>query len=291
MSAGASKRARTMDYTPSQAGYNPAARHHAGLQLQGKRSMFRPCIDLHQGQVKQIVGGTLKDSGPGPDTNFVASHGADHFAAMYRKDNLTGGHVIKLGPGNDEAAKAALKAWPDGLHVGGGINASNAQEWLGHGAEKLIVTSWLFSDAVFSEERCRQLAALVGKDRLVFDLSCRRRRDKDGWFVAINRWQDTTDLEVSKETLARLSDYCSEFLIHAADVEGLCKGIDEDLVARLGEWSPIPCTYAGGGRDISDLALVDRLSKGRVGLTFGSALDLFGGDGVKYTDCVAWNSA
>jgi len=254
-----------------------------------KRSQFRPCIDLHGGKVKQIVGGTLKDSGPGPDTNFVASDGPAHFAGLYKKDSLTGGHVIKLGPGNEEAAKEAVESWPDGLHIGGGINLDNAAGWLEAGAQKVIVTSWLFPGSVFSEDRCRQLSEKVGRDRLVIDLSCRSRRDKEGWFVAINRWQDTTDLEVSQETIASLEKYCSEFLIHAADVEGLCQGIDQALVTKLGEWCSVGCTYAGGGKDISDLALVDTLSNGKVDLTFGSALDLFGGSGVKYADCVAWN--
>lgn len=197
--------------------------------------------------------------------------------------------VPPTGPGNEEAAKEAVAAWPDGLHIGGGINVDNAGEWLALGAQKVIVTSWLFPGSVFSEERCKLLSETVGRDRLVIDLSCRRRRDKEGWFVTINRWQDTTDLEVNQETIASLEKYCSEFLIHAADVEGLCQGIDKALVTSLGQWCTVDCTYAGGGKDISDLALVDDLSSGKVGLTFGSALDIFGGSGVKYTDCVDWN--
>eukprot|EP00038_Savillea_parva_P000362 m.95754 g.95754 ORF g.95754 m.95754 type:complete len:283 (+) comp10121_c0_seq3:308-1156(+) len=253
-------------------------------------TVFRPCIDLHNGQVKQIVGGSLRDEGPGPTTNFVADQSAADFAAMYRKDGLTGGHVIKLGKGNDEAARAALAAWPNGLHIGGGITTENARTWIDAGAEKIIVTSFLFdADGVFSEERCRELVSLVGRERLVLDLSCRRRPDRAGWFVTINRWQTTTDLELTKETLERLATYASEFLVHAADVEGLCQGIDEELVRRLGEWSPIPCTYAGGAKTLEDLTLVDTLSGGRVDLTFGSALDVFGGKGVCYADCVAHN--
>lgn len=91
------------------------------------------------------------------------------------------------------------------------------------------------------------------------------------------------------ETLDRLSAYCSEFLIHAADVEGLCHGIDEDLVKALGEWATIPVTYAGGAYSIRDLKTVEELSGERVDLTYGSALDIFGGDKVKFEDCVGWN--
>lgn len=91
------------------------------------------------------------------------------------------------------------------------------------------------------------------------------------------------------ETLDELSEYCSEFLIHAADVEGLCRGIDESLVEALGKWVTIPCTYAGGAKSVDDLELVKQLSGGKVDLTYGSALDIFGGDKVKFDDCVAWN--
>ena len=249
---------------------------------------FRPCIDLHAGQVKQIVGGSLQDSGQGLRTNFVAEHPPAYFAARYRADGLTGGHVIKLGPGNDEAARAALAAWPHGLHVGGGITDANAAEWLAACAEKVIVTSWLFPDGHFDRERLRTLSAAIGRDRLVVDLSC--RGSAGTWFIASDRWQRITDVRIEAEFLNEVAAHCSEFLIHAADVEGLCQGIDEDLVSALGKWSPIPCVYAGGGRTVADLELVERLSAGRVDLTFGSALDIFGGSGVRYNECVAWNA-
>ena len=250
---------------------------------------FRPCIDLHEGQVKQIVGGTLRDDGAGPTTNFVSPHGADYFAARYRADGLSGGHVIKLGPGNDDAARAALAAWPDGLHLGGGISADNAGQWIAAGAQKVIVTSWLFPEGHFAPERVAALVQAVGRERIVIDLSCRRR---DGaWLVAIDRWQRLTEFAVDAANLALLASSCSEFLIHAADVEGLCRGIDDELVVHLGRHSPIPCVYAGGGKTIGDLMNVDRLSQGRVDLTYGSALDLFGGHLVRYSDCVAWNHA
>ena len=252
-------------------------------------SLFRPCIDLHDGRVKQIVGGTLNDSGADLQTNFVAEQPAEFFAAKYRTDGLTGGHVIKLGPGNDDAARAALAAWPDGLHLGGGISADNAHSWIAAGAQKLIVTSWLFPAGVFAPERVAALVAAVGRERLVIDLSCRRREGR--WLVAIDRWQRLTDFAIDAAHLDLLATSCSEFLIHAADVEGLCRGIDGELVEFLGRHSPIPCVYAGGGKDIQDLLTVDSLSGGRVDLTFGSALDLFGGSQVRYADCVAWNRA
>jgi len=254
-----------------------------------RKSVFRPCIDLHEGQVKQIVGGTLSDHDTaGLKINFVASQSSGDFARLYKANGLEGGHVIKLGPRNDAAAKEALAAWPGGLQIGGGINDKNAEEWLNAGASKVIVTSYLFPNAKFSFDRLRSISSIVGKDRLVVDVSCRRKRDK--WLVAMNKWQDITDMEVCEESLDLLSGYCSEFLIHAADVEGLCQGIDEDLVTKLGEWTRIPTTYAGGARDISDLDLVERLSNGRVDLTYGSSLDIFGGTLVKFQDLVTRNA-
>ncbi|KAG9317296.1 hypothetical protein JVU11DRAFT_1493 [Chiua virens] len=236
-----------------------------------RRSKFRPCIDLHDGKVKQIVGGTLSDDHPGRlKTNFVGSQPAAHFARLYKEHDLQGGHIIKLGPSNDDAAREALEMWPGGLQIGGGITAANAKEWTDAGASKIIVTSYLFPGAKFSRERLDSVSKAVGRERLVVDVSCRRRGDK--WFVAMNKWQDITDMEVCKESLDILSEYCSEFLIHAADVEGLCQGIDEELVQKLGEWVRIPTTYAGGAKHVSDLALVDSLSGGNVDLTYGSSL-------------------
>ena len=220
---------------------------------------FRPCIDLHNGRVKQIVGGSLSKDGQGLKTNFETDRPAGYYAAIYQKDNLQGGHVIKLGAGNDLAARQALAAYPGGLQVGGGINPENAAEWLSAGASHVIVTSWLFdSDGAFLPERLDQLVAEVGKERLVIDLSC--RGEADGWVVAMNRWQDPTDLYVDTATIVELANYCSEFLVHAADVEGKCEGVDERLVEFLGVHCPIPVTYAGGARSFEDLATVDRLS-------------------------------
>jgi phosphoribosylformimino-5-aminoimidazole carboxamide ribotide isomerase len=248
---------------------------------------FRPCIDLHDGRVKQIVGGSLRDDDQGLQTNFVSDRDAAWFASRYRDDGLRGAHVIMLGSGNEAAASAALAAWPGGLQLGGGIDADNAQRWLDAGAGQVIVTSWLFPQGRLDRERLARLSAKVGRQRLVIDLSCRRR--DDGWFVATRRWQDISEVALDAALFAGLAEHCCEFLVHAADVEGLCRGIDHELVSALADWSPLPCTYAGGGRSLEDLAEVEGLSGGRIDLTFGSALDLFGGSGVRYDDCLSWN--
>jgi phosphoribosylformimino-5-aminoimidazole carboxamide ribotide isomerase len=247
--------------------------------------MFRPCIDLHEGQVKQIVGGTLGEAGL--RTNFVSDQSAAHFAILYRRDHLQGGHVIMLGPGNDTAARAALAAYPGGLHIGGGINLANARTWLDAGASHVIVTSWVFREGRVDWTRLDELVKAIGQEKLVLDLSCRQRAGK--YFVVTDRWQKFTELEVDGATLQKFSGYCAEFLIHAVDVEGLCRGIDRVLVTKLGEWTSIPTTYAGGANSLADLEEVTRLSRGKVDLTIGSALDIFGGHGVKYADCVAFN--
>lgn len=251
-------------------------------------TQFRPCIDLHHGQVKQIVGGTLRDDGSAPTENFVSEKPAGWFAQTFRADGLTGGHVIKLGPGNDEAAREALSAWPGGLQIGGGINAANAKSWLDAGASHVIVTSALFdSDGTFLPEVLNSLVKSIGREKLVIDLSC--RRNASSWTVAMNRWQTPTDLHVDHATLDRLAPFCDEFLIHAADVEGLCRGIDADLVSLLGSWGKIPITYAGGAASLADIELVKSTGNGYVDVTVGSALDLFGGSGVTYRELVAWN--
>lgn len=250
-------------------------------------TLFKGCIDIHNGQVKQIVGGSLTENESSLKTNFVSHYPPSHYANLYRTNKVNGTHVIKLGPNCDAAAKEALQTWPRGLQVGGGINGENAQLWISAGASKVIVTSYLFPEARFCVQRLEELVEKVGKDCLVIDLSC--RKSGSNWVVAMNRWQTLTDMVLSKETFDMLSNYCSEFLIHAADVEGLCRGIDESLVQKLGEWVRLPCVYAGGAKSVKDLELVQELSKGKVDLTFGSSLDIFGGQTVKFIDCVAWN--
>lgn len=249
---------------------------------------FRPCIDLHQGVVKQIVGGSLRDHGAGPVENFVSDRPAAWFAEKFRADHLTGGHLIRLGPDNDTAARAALAAWPGGLQLGGGITPANAASWLDAGASHVIVTSALFDpQGRFLPEALGHLVRSVGAAKLVIDLSC--RRTGDGWTVAMNRWQTLTDLPLTPATLDRLAPHCAEFLIHAADVEGLCRGIDAELVGLLGTWGKIPVTYAGGAATMADVLRVASAGRGNVDVTVGSALDLFGGSGVRYQDLVAWN--
>jgi phosphoribosylformimino-5-aminoimidazole carboxamide ribotide isomerase len=247
--------------------------------------MFRPCIDLHEGKVKQIVGGTLGDAGL--RTNFISEKSSAWFAELYKRDGLTGGHVIMLGAGNESEAHSALAVFPDGLQIGGGINAQNARDWLDAGASHVIVTSWVFREGRVDWERLDELVKAIGKNKLVLDLSCRKRGEN--YFVVTDRWQKFTELVVNKETLEKLSGFCAEFLVHAVDVEGLCKGIDRELVEKLGQWTPIPVTYAGGANSLADLETVTKLGQGKVDLTIGSALDIFGGKGVKYADVVEFN--
>ena len=248
--------------------------------------MFRPCIDLHEGKVKQIVGGTLGGDA-GPRTNFVSERPASWYAELYRCDGLKGGHIILLGPGNEAAAKSALAAYPGGLQLGGGVTAENARDWLNAGAEAVIVTSWIFREGRLDRNRLEALVAAVGRKRLVLDLSC-RRRGEDYWVVS-DRWRTFTELPVRREVLGELAEFCAEFLIHAVDVEGLCRGIDRELVTRLASWTPLPTTYAGGASTLADLEEVTRLGRGRIDLTIGSALDIFGGTGVRYEDVVNFN--
>ena len=249
---------------------------------------FRPCIDLHGGKVKQIVGSTLNDSAPETLTeNFVSSKPPSYYAELFRKHDMRGGHVIMLGPGNEDAAREALATWPGGLQIGGGINDSNARQWIDAGAEAVIVTSYCFSQGEILHDRIRKLVDAVGKERLVLDLSCRL---KDGdFYIVTDRWQKFTNVKISRKTLEELAGYCCEFLIHAADVEGKCRGIQTDLVKMLAQWTPIPTTYAGGAKSLEDLYLVKELGKDRIDLTIGSALDIFGGSGVTFHEVTRFN--
>lgn len=246
--------------------------------------MFRPCIDLHQGKVKQIVGSSFSN---GLQTNFATDRPSSWFADLYRRDSLFGGHVIMLGPGNEDAACLALRTFPGGLQVGGGITPDNAFDFLEAGASHIIVTSWLFDGDRLNFEKLKALSSKVGQNRLVVDLSCRLQNN--AYFVAANCWQTTTSLEVSAQSLENIGHYCSEFLIHAVDVEGLRQGIDLELVEFLAKSSPLPVTYAGGARSINDLRLVHQQSNGLIDLSIGSALDIFGGSGIRYADAVNFN--
>jgi len=249
---------------------------------------FRPCIDLHQGRVKQIVGSTLSDNDQAAlSTNFIAGHPAGHYAAIYREDSLFGGHVIMLGPGNESAAAEALAAFPGGLQIGGGINAENAAAWLDQGASAVIVTSAVFKNGQVREERLAELVRAVGKKRLVLDLSCRKRGQD--YYIVTERWQNFTSVAISPESLEYFAGHCAEFLVHAVDVEGKCAGIEEELAVLLGRFSPIPATYAGGVRNLADLYRLKELGQNHLDATVGSALDIFGGSGMTYAEAVAFN--
>ena len=249
---------------------------------------FRPCIDIHNGKVKQIVGGSLKDTGNFAEENFVSEQDAAFYANMYKEAGIHGGHIILLNAKDSEYYEAtkeqalkALAAYPGGLQIGGGITAENAKEFLAAGASHVIVTSYVFRDGHIDYERLAQLVAAVGKERLVLDLSCRKR---DGeYFIVTDRWQKFTEERVTLSLLNRLKDSCDEFLIHAVDVEGKASGIETELVRMLGEWNEIPVTYAGGVGSFSDLELLKRLGQNHVNVTIGSALDLFGGP-MKYEE-------
>ena len=249
---------------------------------------FRPCIDLHQGQVKQIVGSTLDDTNPDQlKTNFIAEKPAAWFAELYRADNLTGGHIIMLGPGNEQAAETALAAWPGGMQIGGGITADNAASWLDKGASHVIVTSYVFRDGEIHGERLVNTCGRGWRQRLVLDLSCRRRGDS--YLIVTDRWQKFTEVAISEQILAEFARSCDEFLIHAADVEGKCAGVEVDLLDMLGRWSPIPTTYAGGIRDRRDLELIRDRGRGRLDFTIGSALDIFGGSHFTYKEAAVFH--
>lgn len=263
-----------------------------------KMTRYIGCIDIHDGQVKQIVGSTLTTNDQTLSTNYVSPHSPTYYAELYRKNGVLGTHVIKLGSTetNDRAAEEALAAWPGKLQVGGGVNLGNCKEWIEKGADKVIVTSWLFPEGQLSWDRLKQISDMVGKERLVVDVSCKRVIDENEgrveWVVAMNKWQTLTTTVLSQQLFTELREYCTEFLVHAADVEGLCQGIDEELVAQLGEWcrgwDDISVVYAGGARSFQDLELVEKLSHGKVDLTYGSSLDIFGGS-VKFQDLVEWN--
>lgn len=235
--------------------------------------MFRPCIDIHDGKVKQIVGGSLTQTSV--VENFVSQYDSKYYAKLFQEDGLVGGHVIMLGPGNEEEAVSALLAYPKGLQVGGGITAENAKYYIDKGASHVIVTSYVFKDGLVDFNRLQELVACIGKKQLVLDLSCRKKNGT--YYVVTDRWQKFTDYAITKENMMRLEQYCDEFLIHGVDVEGKQQGIAEDLVQIIAEWTSIPVTYAGGIRSLEDIKRIHEIGKGRIHFTVGSALDIFGG--------------
>lgn len=243
---------------------------------------FRPCIDIHNGQVKQIVGGSLLDQGDQAVENFAATQEADYFADMYKKDGLTGGHVILLNPASSEyyaktkeQALKALRAYPEGLQIGGGITAENAAEYIEAGASHVIVTSYVFKNGEIQWENLENLCAAVGKEHVVLDLSCRKKDDK--YYIVTDRWQTFTNVVLDETILEKLSGYCDEFLVHGVDVEGKASGIESELIEILSKETKIPVTYAGGISSLEDLEKIREIGKGKIDFTIGSALDLFGG--------------
>ena len=243
---------------------------------------FRPCIDIHNGKVKQIVGGSLMDQGDQAMENFVSNQDAAWYASKYKDDGLTGGHIILLNPESSEyydadvsQALAALKAYPGGLQIGGGIHPGNAMKFLEAGASHVIVTSYVFKDGQIYFEHLENLCRIVGRNHLVLDVSCRKKGNS--YYIVTDRWQKFTSVKMDLETLERLSPYCNEFLIHAVDVEGKASGIEKPLVSLLGSFQARPVTYAGGVGSFEDLRLLKDLGKNWVDVTIGSALDLFGG--------------
>ena len=275
---------------------------------------FRPCIDIHNGKVKQIVGSSLKDLNNEAVENFVSEQDAEFYAKLYQSDKIKGGHIILLNAVDSEYYEAtkeqalkALRAYPGGLQVGGGITAENASEFIKAGASHVIVTSYVFKDGKIHYENLRKLVEAVGKEHIVLDLSCRYLKDTseviygaqndpfalpyppsgEGYYIVTNRWQMETDERITPELLDKLSKYCDEFLVHAVDVEGKQNGIEKPLIEILGDWGKIPITYAGGVSCYKDLEDIKELGKNKLNVTIGSALDLFGGS-IKYKEVLEY---
>lgn len=249
---------------------------------------FRPCIDIHNGKVKQIVGGSLKDAGDFAKENFVSGQDAAFYANLYQEKGLRGGHIILLNPADSpyyqediRQAESALRAYPGGLQIGGGVHAENAARFLAMGASHVIVTSYVFQDGRIDYDHLERLVGEVGKEHLVLDLSCRKR--DDDYYIVTDRWQKFTDTKLCPETLIELASYCDEFLVHAVDMEGKAKGIEAEVAGMLGSFHELPSTYAGGVGSFADLELLQKLGQNHVDVTIGSALDLFGGN-IRFDD-------
>lgn len=253
---------------------------------------FRPCIDIHNGKVKQIVGGSLKDQQDAASENFVSTQDAAYYAKLYKDHHIKGGHIIMLNPASSdyyeatkEQAVAALAVYPGGMQIGGSIHADNAGEYIEAGASHVIVTSYVFRDGSIHYGNLTNLVKKIGAARIVLDLSCRKK--EDGYYIVTDRWQKDTREKISEELLNRLSEYCDEFLVHAVDVEGKSEGIETELAALLGKWGRRPVTYAGGVHCFEDLQLLKKLGNDRLHVTIGSALDLFGGP-MKWEDVLTY---
>ena len=243
---------------------------------------FRPCIDIHNGKVKQIVGSTLNDAGNSAQNNFVSDYDASYYGQLYKEHGLPGGHVIILNKPDSEyyeetvrQARSALSAFPGGLQLGGGINPQNAVSFLDAGASHVIVTSYVFRDGAVDEKRLCEMVSETGRERLVLDLSCKKQ--EDGYYITTDRWQKITDVRLDKDSLTYFAGFCDEILVHAVDVEGKRSGIDRELCEMLGTFTKVPITYAGGISCLADIKLLWEYAQGRLDFTIGSALDIFGG--------------
>jgi phosphoribosylformimino-5-aminoimidazole carboxamide ribotide isomerase len=253
---------------------------------------LRSCIDIHNGKVKQIVGGSLSDENGSAVENYVSDFNAAYYASLYKRDHLKGGHIILLNPPDSDfyiedckQAELALKEYPMGLQIGGGITSENASSFLSMGASHVIVTSYVFKDGRINYNNLERLVNIIGKDRLVLDLSCRKKAGK--YYIVTDRWQKFTDVELDERALHSLEVYCDEFLIHGVDAEGKSAGIETELVSLLGQLETIPVTYAGGVSSFKDLDIIQQLGNGKVDVTIGSALDLFGGK-LSYKDVISY---
>lgn len=251
---------------------------------------FRPCIDIHNGQVKQIVGGSLADAGNKAHENYVSLEDGAFFADLYKRSGLKGGHIILLNPVDSVfyeqdvyQAELALRTYKNGLQIGGGITSDNAERFIDMGASHVIVTSFVFKNGEINMDNLNDLVSAVGREHLVLDLSCRWK--DDGYYIVTDRWQRYTNVKVNEETLAMLAESCAEYLIHAVDVEGKISGIEENIVDMLGRWGRIPMTYAGGVSSFEDLDILKKLGKNKIDVTIGSALDIFGGP-MKFQDVI-----
>ena len=254
---------------------------------------FRPCIDIHNGQVKQIVGGSLDDD-KGASENFVSILDGSYYGELYKKYGLNGGHIIllnKYGTPEYDAdirqARLALRAFPGGLQIGGGITDANAADCIKIGASHVIVTSFIFDEKGLSTDRLSKLVESVGREHIVIDLSCRRKGDD--YYVVTNRWQTFTETKVNADLLEELSVYCDEYLIHGVDVEAKKQGVDERLLGLLAQYEGLPVTYAGGIKDMTDIDTIGRVGQGRIDYTIGSALSIFGGN-IDFDEVVSRNN-
>lgn len=243
---------------------------------------FRPCIDIHNGKVKQLVGGSLRDDRDQAQENFVSEKGAAYYARLFQKDGLKGGHVVLLNPASSpwfeadwQQAAAALAAYPGGLQIGGGVNVDNAASYINAGASHVVVTSYVFKDGEVQWKNLEKLAGAVGRSRVVLDVSCRKKDGK--YYIVTDRWQKFTKVQLTEEILYWMREYCDEFLVHGVDVEGKASGIEDALVELLSDVPGVPITYAGGISSLEELERFRRISGGKLDFTIGSALDLYGG--------------